>query len=527
MELTWLVLLPPAVVIGFALLTHNVIWALLSGVITAALLTCRGNLGCSIQLFYKKFGEETSLFDLWYHTGSYDHAYTLGFLVALGIIIELITHAGGLEAYGKLIRTWIRTKKQAETVPLVLAPFFFLDDYLNNLVGGAIVRPLFDQFHLARAKLAYILNGLSSSQCLIIPASSWLALIVMQLQAAGVGCTPRALITADPYTLYLYTIPYIFYPILSIISTWIVVQGKFSYGPMAREESYAANHTEQSILRTTHHSLSSFFVPLGSFLLGIPAMLLILNGWHPWQFNITFCGAISNTDLLFAALWWASLSSLLISSVFLYIRGILSPRRLLELYKLGAGTMKNSLLLLTLAWMFASFLKYEVPTGAYLAQHVLRHAPQSIIPALCFLTATLITAIAGSSWGMIGIMIPLVLPLVTSLSQTSGALSPELIPLLLPVLGAVLSGAAAGPHISPITDAAIISSATAHITPLHHIRTALPYYLPPLISALFGFIVTPFFAPLSPVGLVGILMGLIALTALLHLLFSVWYKKTA
>lgn len=125
MELSWIVLLPPLAVILIACLTHNVIYALLSGVITAAIITCQSNPWCTAQLIFKKFGEETSLTDLWNQTGSYDHAYTLGFLVALGIIIELITHSGGLEAYGRLIRTWISKKKQVETAPLFLAPLFF------------------------------------------------------------------------------------------------------------------------------------------------------------------------------------------------------------------------------------------------------------------------------------------------------------------------------------------------------------------------------------------------------------------
>lgn len=527
MELSWIVLLPPLAVIAIACLTHNVLYALLSGVITASLIACQGNIGASATLLLKKFGEATSLTDLWHNTACYDHAYTLGFLVALGIIIELITHAGGLEAYGRLMHRWITRKKQVEAAPLFLSPLFFLDDYLNNLVGGAIVRPLFDQFHLARAKLAYMLNALSSSQSLLIPASSWLAFIVMQLQSAGISCAASSLITADAFTLYVQTIPYLLYPILSIASVWIVVGLDISYGPMEKAEEKAREHTyvnhQESRPKGT---LSNFFIPLLSFLGGIPVALLILAQWHPWQTCTTLCGALANTDALFSALWWASIGALCISSIYLYATSALTASKLRTLFLAGASSMKSSVLLLTLAWMFASFLKHDVPTGAYLAKHLMNHAPHSIIPALCFVTATLITAIAGSSWGMIGIMIPLVLPLVTTMSNLPTPLLPALIPLLLPVLGAVLSGAAAGPHISPITDAAIISSATAQITPIQHIRTMLPYCVPPLLCTLAGFLALPFLLPLSFIHMITFLALLIVAMALLHITIQRLFRKT-
>src|SRR5262249_42664598 len=148
--------------------------------------------------------------------------------------------------------------------------------------------------------------------------------------------------------------------------------------------------------------------------------------------------------------------------------------------------------LLIFAWTLSSLLKYEVPAGAYLAQTFMQHAPHTIVPLLCFITSTVVTASIGSSWGMMLIMIPIALPLVLTLSGISGgATTLNTVPLMIPALGAIFSGAAAGPQFSPITDAAIISSATAHISPLLHITTMIPYALPALLTSCIGYLIFP------------------------------------
>lgn len=530
MELTALVLIPPVCVLSIALLSHNVLYALLGGIISACLLSAQGYMYNALMLMGDRLLSESSLTHLWRQDGNYDHAYTFGFLICLGIIIELMQTSGGLDAYATIIQKRIRSKRQAETLPLIAAPLFFLDDYLNNLVGGSVVRPLFDTFGIARAKLAYILNALSSSQCLLIPASSWLALILMQLQTSGVSydAASQPTIIADPYTVYLNTIPYILYPILSIVSAWFIVRSGLSYGPMRNAEENAtlsSNSMQHTAAIPYGSAVQNFIIPLASFLIGIPIALLYLSNWHPCTGSITWCAALQNTDALFAALWWASSIACIISSILLLWQRTVSPKGLMEIYAAGFSFMKGSLLLLLFAWTLSSLLKYDIPTGAYLAHHVVAHAPQMLIPLICFLTGTLITASIGSSWGMIGIMIPLCIPLITAVS-TTGILPAGIaaFPLLFPTLGAILSGAAAGPHFSPITDAAIISSTTARVSPIEHIRTMLPYSIPPFIAASLGFVAFPL-VPASLSSCIVIVAASIILMCLLH--YSASYLWTS
>jgi len=504
----WVVVLPPLLVLTVATITRNVIHALICGILAAAIIAPNS----SITLFHHGITAfHLILQHLIREIGNLDHLYTFGFLLSLGILIEYMTHTGGIERYAQLVQRYIRTKRQAETVPLALGPLFFLDDYLNNLVGGSIVRPLFDRFHLARAKLAYILNAMSSSQCLLIPISSWIAVIVTQLQSAGVSCSgTTALVTADAYTLYTGTIPYMLYPIISIASAWFIVRREISYGPMYTEEKTASAQPVKYTSSSPHATvpLSNFLIPLVTFIGGIPLALLWRAGWNPLSGETTWCSALQRIDLLLEVLWWSSIGAVIVSTIFFLATRRLSPARTGTLLWSGICMMKNSLLLLTLAWTFGTLLQEHLHTGNYIAQLIIAQAPQAIVPVVCFITATFITASIGSSWGMMSIMIPLIIPIITVLHQVSTPVNPDALYLLLPSLGAIFSGAAAGPHFSPITDAAIISSATAGIPTIDHIRTMIPYALPALVSTIIGYIILAF-VPHSAISISSVLIGCI------------------
>lgn len=490
-SLTWIVTLPAIAVVCIALVSHNVIRALLGGIITAALVVHGSNLWQAGKLIVHQLLIASNLDHIILDgSSSLDHAHTIGFLICLGILIECITHTGGIIAYARYMKTLIWSKKAAEMTPLIASPLFFLDDYLNNLVGGAVVRPLFMQWRLAGAKLAYILNAVSSSQCLLIPASSWVVVILGQLESAGISTHIGALVHAEAFTVYSHVIPLMLYPIVSIVSAWFIVSCSISYGPMAHEEAHAIHATKHEEVKNQENStasLRSFIVPLGSFLCALPLVMLYCAGWHPWQASITFCQALGNTDQLLFALWRASLISVIVSGLFFFFVERLPARTLLTIAREGALSMKNSIVLLILAWTFSALLKDFVHTGAYCAHLLVTYTPLAAIPLATFITATLITALIGSSWGMMSILIPLMLPIIATLYNTQGIFDPALMPLLLPTLGAIFSGAAAGPHISPITDAAIISSTTGGINPLLHIRTMVPYALPGIVSSCIGF----------------------------------------
>ena len=104
----------------------------------------------------------------------------------LGILIELLTHTGGLRIFTKAIEKRVQTQRGAQFVSLILSIFFFIDDYFNALMVGSIMRPITDKFRIPRAKLAYLLNAVTSPMAVVIAASSWVGMILTQFEASGV-----------------------------------------------------------------------------------------------------------------------------------------------------------------------------------------------------------------------------------------------------------------------------------------------------------------------------------------------------
>ena len=136
---TALSLLPPVVAIGLALLTKEVYISLFAGVVTGALLGANFN----------PVGTVTSIFEMMTAKLAGGNTYILLFLVMLGILVALITTAGGSAAYGRWAAARIKNKRGAQLATLGLGVLIFVDDYFNCLTVGSVMRPVTDRFGIS------------------------------------------------------------------------------------------------------------------------------------------------------------------------------------------------------------------------------------------------------------------------------------------------------------------------------------------------------------------------------------------
>jgi tetracycline resistance efflux pump len=477
--ITPLYLWPALAVITIAVVTRRVLIALAFGVYIAALIITKGNLVGAAQLSVSRFiGEALAK----------DHVYIFIFLLNLGFLIELMTHAGAMLAYTRTLGMWLKNRRSVETTSLILSSLFFVDDYLSNLLVGNIMRPLIDAYGIARVKLAYLLDSVAASLCVIIPATSWVAMILVQLQVSGISenIDKNPLIQADPYFVYLSLIPFLFYPVLSVLGAWLVVQGGVRWGLMKEFEDEVDGHQRVTVLETADEgSLLDFIIPIGSFIAALIVGILKTGNYYLFGGTHSLIQAVQTADIFgvllyssiiancFALLWYAiqrkNMGSLIIHSV-----------------KQAFNLMKNSLLLLSLAWTLSSFFRFELQAGQQLATYLHAIPFKSLIPFLIFLLSTMISSITGTAWGTISLLFPLVVPLIVSLNDTTVALIT--MPLLLPSLAAVISGAIAGGQISPIADSACMASMSAGVPLLDHIQTQQQYVIPVWLGTITGYI---------------------------------------
>ena len=94
----------------------------------------------------------------------------------------------------------------AQLSSLFLSFLCSIDDVFMSLTVGSIMRPIFDEKKVCRAKLAYLLDMTSSQLCLLIPFSSWTAAII--------SCISMD----NSMEIFIKSIPLNFYAIFSVVS---------------------------------------------------------------------------------------------------------------------------------------------------------------------------------------------------------------------------------------------------------------------------------------------------------------------
>lgn len=216
---TWWSLVPPLLAIVLAFLTKEVYSSLFVGVAVGALLYTGFSPWDSFVSFFEIMKESMNL-------------NILIFDVLLGMIIVLMAKSGGSAAYGNWAGSKIRSKKSALLATTGLGVLIFVDDYFNCLTVGSVMRPVTDRYKVSRAKLAYIIDSTAAPVCIIAPISSWAAAVNSYVpDDAGI----------TGFQLFLRTIPYNLYALLTLAMVLFVVITGFDFGQMKRHEKNAAN----------------------------------------------------------------------------------------------------------------------------------------------------------------------------------------------------------------------------------------------------------------------------------------------
>ena len=218
-------LLPPVVAIVLALNTKEVYTSLLVGIATGALLYANGNLELALTtLFFNEDGGMVSKLSDSSNVG------ILVFLVMLGILVALMNKAGGSAAFGRWASTHIHTRAGAQFATLLLGILIFVDDYFNCLTVGSVMRPVTDRQKVSRAKLAYLIDATAAPICIIAPVSSWAAAVTSSVpEGSGI----------NGFTMFLRTIPYNYYAILTMVMSLFLIFSGLDYGPMKKHEDNA------------------------------------------------------------------------------------------------------------------------------------------------------------------------------------------------------------------------------------------------------------------------------------------------
>ena len=92
------------------------------------------------------------------------------------------------------------------------------------------MRPVTDRHKVSRAKLSYIIDATAAPVCIIAPISSWAAAVTSSVpEDSGI----------NGFAVFLQTIPYNLYAILTLVMVLLVTVLRVDFGPMKKHEMNA------------------------------------------------------------------------------------------------------------------------------------------------------------------------------------------------------------------------------------------------------------------------------------------------
>lgn len=448
---TWWALIPPLLAIILAFITKEVYSSLFIGVAVGALLYSGFHPWDSFVNFFEIMKNSMNL-------------NILIFDVLLGMIIVLMAKSGGSAAYGKWAGTKIRTKRSALLATMGLGVLIFVDDYFNCLTVGSVMRQVTDQQKVSRAKLAYIIDATAAPVCIIAPISSWAAAVNSYVPAdAGISV----------FQLFLRTIPYNLYAILTLVMVFFICFTGFDFGLMKKHEENAAKGDLFTSGGDEFEQVSEDEVNPGGKVMDLvlPVAVLIVSAIGAMIYTgylggakdiiTAFSGCDAETSLIFATM------VTIFFMMLLYLpRKVVDFKGFMESLVEGFKLMIPAITILIFAWSLKG-IGDAMGLAEFVGGIVGENASASIfIPVVLFAVAIFLSFSTGTSWGTFAILVPI------ATGMFAGNTSLEM---MIISVSAVLAGAVCGDHVSPISDTTVMSSAGAQSNHLNHVSTQMQY----------------------------------------------------
>ena len=446
-------LIPPLLAIGLAIRTKQVVFSLTLGIFVGYLIIQGGN------VFDGFLSTITAFVDVFQSKGN---TRTIILTLIIGAMIQLIKYSGGINGFINWVQKRLSGQKnfkgKIQATSALTGFLIFVESNISILTVGTIFRPLFDKHKIPREKLAYLADSSSAPSCVLFPLNAWGAYVMGLLLAFP---------TLDPFTTLIYSIPFNFYAILTLIFVfWLAFSGK-EYGEMKKiteQKQSLPEETPSQDERTS--SPMNMVVPIVAMVITMP-FFLIYGGWDAsitGGFTDKVWNSISNGSGSEAVLN-ACFTGFLIAAIMYFAQKMLTIKSFIDQSFKGMNDMVVMAVLMVLAFAIGNLCN-ELGTGIYVSRVTSSWLIPEVAPALIFIISSFIAFATGTSWGTFAIMISIGVPLSFAVDAN-----------IYLVIAAVLGGGVFGDHCSPISDTTLIASVASGCDHIDHVRTQLPYAL--------------------------------------------------
>ena len=473
----WVSVLPPLVAIGMALLIRSVLPALMLGLwLGAWALEGLSGKGIFTGLF--------ASFEVYVANAvaDFDHATIMLFTFMIAGMVGIISRNGGMRGIVEWIITGANSAKRGQLAVWSLGLLIFFDDYSNTLVVGNTSRSITDRLRISREKLAYIVDSTAAPLATVALVTTWIGYQVSLIGDASVHLEGLEM---SPYSIFLNSILYSFYPFMAILLVVLVITTGRDFGPMlvAEQRARATGETAPPVKSKVGQDDEAALamkegVPPRAMNALIPVIVMVMGiliGLYITGEGDTISEIVGSANS-YRALMWASLAGALTAIVMTAAQRLLSLDEIVDAWVSGARFTFIAMIILVLAWSMSEISR-ELHTADFLIASLGDSLPAAALPAVIFVLAAFTAFSTGSSWGAMGILLPLVMPLCWAIMGLEGLIASEDYFILYASVSGVLTGAVWGDHCSPISDTTVMSSLSAGCDHIEHVRTQLPYAL--------------------------------------------------
>ncbi|NBI63579.1 sodium:proton antiporter [Clostridiales bacterium] len=453
-----LTLIPPIVIIVFALVTKRTFEALLIGAAIGFFMTAKwGVLGATLDGFSQAGAENMWMILVFGLLGGYTF---------------LLQRSKGAYGFGRFVRKFANSEKKTLIVGWILGIIIFMDDYLNILTVSTSLRETCDRQKTPREMLAYVIDSTGAPVCVLIPLSTWAV-----FYAGVVGEESGMASYGSGMDIYVQSLPFILYGWVAIIVVPLVILGvipklfgmKKAYQRVAetgrvyseKSDRYNQGITEFDKLMEEKGiteddkagNVLYFIIPL--------AVVIAVSLWKD--------------DVL------VGLAAALVVMAVMYIPTKVVPfGEFCEAFASGFASMVP-MMFITIGALTVQISMDGIGLPNFVIDAVLPYMNASLFPAITFVVVAGLSFITGSNWGIPALTVPILIPLALA-----GGANPLI------AFGAIVSGGTFGSHACFYSDATVLTSQASGIDNMEHAFTQIPYAILSAIIALIGFVICGF-----------------------------------
>ena len=437
--------IPLAVLIIGMLVTKRLLETMMVSVLVAAIMVY-------------KTGFFSGIIDELYSTVSGEEYLFLLFLVlGFGALIRLFEKSGGLEGFSKVIGKLAKGQKQTMFITWILGILVFIDDYLNVLAVSSAMKSSTDRLGIPREHLAYGVNSMGASVCVLIPFSSWAAFACGCMRDYNLG-----------FTDYVKAIPYMFFPIIAIVMCLLVAIGilpkvgalKKAYkrvedgGNVLVEENTGAIVVNIELSEEEKGKASS---PL-NFIIPILVLIVVM--------------VIFDNDIIHGLI-----AAIVCQGIMYCLQKLMSVTDFLNNVMEGIASMAS----LGVCIAFGSCMtamSNQMGFTEFIIGTLGAAVPAKILPMIVFLALGAVAWAACNFWVLLVLTMPIFIPLALEMG-----VNPSII------IAAMMSGVAFGSKFCFYSDAVFMTYAGTGVSNITQIKVIAPYVLSATAIAAICFLV--------------------------------------